>query len=524
LLLVTVPTFAAPPAPRAPTAVAPPAPIDKVRLRMLPQLPVYALNTSIMFNEAYGFYLGWTKPDPMFEIVALRKSLRGDATDANIHRQIGKLYQSLQMPEAARESFGQSAKLYFDQIKANPGDGWLRAQYADAWSESADRKRRADAEPVFRQALQVAPNDWRCWMLMAGYLQRAVKDRFLDDIVQVKVDPKARQAELDRLLAETRQCLERTATLAPREPQVFADRAFIRSQMGQILGLLRIRQGERVNIYAEAFAPECVDDLKTTARLKGDARAIGVAAFAELLSVRLRQDPKQANVADVWKSLPEPTRQSLQQSRASLDQIRQTAQPRDAAEACEMMGMLDASVWGDHTKAEADFREAIAKDATRDASWHLLLISIMNRPGNDTAIDFVSVCNERLKKMDSPAYHLHLARVYERSNYEASAKSSLEAALKADPRDFDANLAQAVYLMKHSDDSALPNVLAYLTRASDAAREVPTVLRRSRLAAAQGVYLALTGNVAEAKQRLKEASELDPSSEWIREAFDLLGG
>jgi Tfp pilus assembly protein PilF len=494
-------------------------PIDKARIRTLPQLPVQTLNTSILFNDAYGFYLGWDKPDEMVDVAMLRKTLRGDTSDAPTHRQIGKLYRSLQLVEPARESFGQAAKLYFEQIKANPGDGWLRAQYADAWAESADRKRRADAEPVFRQALQVAPNDWRCWMLMAGYLQRTVKDRFLDDVTQVRNDAKARQTELDRLLAETRQCLERAAAVAPREPQVFADRAFVRSQMSIILGLLRTRQGERVNIYAEAYAPECIDDLKTAARLKGDARSIGVAAFAELLSVRLRQEKTDPTPQEAWKNLPEPTRQSLQQARDTLDQLHQSPNPRDAAEASETLGMLDASVWGDDAKAEADFRDAVAKDPTRDASWHLLLVAVARRGAG-----FVEVCNARLKVKDSPAYHLQLARVYEQSRYDTSVKSELEAALKADPRDFDANIAQAIYVMRSGDDAALPTALAYLTRASEAAREVPTRQRRGRLAATQGVYLALTGHAPEAKARFKEALDLEPDNEWVREALDLLGG
>jgi Tfp pilus assembly protein PilF len=495
------------------------APIDKTRIRSLPQLPVQTLNTSILFNDAYGFYLGWTRPDEMVEIATLRKTLRGDNSDALTHRQIGKLYQSLQLSQPARESFGQAAKLYFEQIKANPGDGWLRAQYADAWSESADRKRRADAEPVFRQALQVAPNDWRCWLLMAGYLQRAVKDRFLDDVTPVRHDPKARQAELDRLLGETRQCLERAASVAPREPQVFAERAFVRSQMSIILGLLRTRQGERVNIYAEAYAPECVDDLKMAARLQGDARSIGVAAFAELLSVRLRQEKIDPTPQEAWKNLPEPTRQSLQQARDVLDKLRQSPNARDAAEASETLGMLDASVWGDDAKAEADFRDAVAKDPTREAAWHMLLVAVARRGSG-----FVEVCNARLKVKDSPVYHLQLARVYEQSRYETSVKSELEAALKADPRDFDANLAQAISAMKSGDDAALRTALAYLTRASESAREVPTRLRRARLAGAQGVYLALTGNVPEAKARFKESLELEPGNEWVCEALDLLGG
>lgn len=492
-------------------------PIDKVRLRRLAEMPVPTLNTSIKFTEAYGFDLGWTRPDEVIEIAMLRRSLRGDASDAATYRQIARLYQSVQMADAARESFGQAAKLYFEQIKAQPGDGWLRAQYADAWSESADRKRRIDAEPVFRQALQLAPNDWRCWMLMGEYLQRSVKDRFLDEVTTVRYDPKARQAELDRLLKETRACLERAATVAPREPQVFADRAFVRAQMGIILGLLRMRQGERVNIYAEAFSPECVDDLKTAARLKGDARSIGIAAFAEISSIRYRDD-RPVTGADPWKTLPEPTRQSLQQAREVLEKISASPDARQAAEAFEIIGMLDASAWGDDGKATANFHQAVSKDPTREASWQFLLATA-SRSGQG----FVEICHERLKVKESPIYHLHLARVYEQSKYEGSVKTEVEAALKADPRDFEANLAQAVYLMKYGEDNLLPTALAYITRASEVSREAPTRLRRARLAAVSGVYLGLVGNLPEARVRFKEAIELDETCEWVREALDLVG-
>lgn len=494
------------------------APIDKARLRMLPQLPVHSLNASIKFTEAYGFDLGWMRPDELVEIVTLRKSLRGDATDASIHRHIAKLCQSIQMPDVARVSFAQAARLYFDQIKANPSDGWLRAQYADAWSESADGKRRADAEPVFRQAVQVAPNDWRCWMLMAGYLQRSVKDRFLDEVTQVRYDPKAKQAELDRLLAETRQCLERAAALAPREAQVFADRAYVRSQMGMTLGLLRMRQGERVNFHAEIFAPECVDDLKTAARLKGDARSIGIAALAELSSIRYR-DAKLAAAQDPWKSLPEPTRQSLQQSHAALEKLAASPDARQAAEAYEVLGMLDACAWGDDLKASGNYRQAVTKDPSREASWQFL-VAAASRSGQP----FVEIYSERLKLRDSPVYHLHLARYYDASKkYETLVKAEVEAAVKADPRDFEANLAQAIYLMKYEEETQLPTALAYLTRASEVAREVPTRERRASLGAAMGLYLALVGNLPEARVRFKESLELDDSGEWVRDALDLLG-
>jgi tetratricopeptide (TPR) repeat protein len=491
------------------------APVDRERLRSLAALPVPAMNNSIRFNEAYGFYLGWTKPDEMVEIVTLRRALRGDAGDAPLHRQIGKLYQSMQLADPARESFATAARLYFEQIKARPGDGWLRAQYADAWSESADRKRRAEAEPVFRHAVQVSPNDWRCWAAMGDYLQRAIKDRFIDDTTPDRRDPKVRQAELERMLNEARQCYEKAVAVAPQEPHVHAERAFARSRISQIVGLLRMRQGQRVNFYAEVFSPECIDDLKTVARLQGNSSSIGVAALAELLSVRLRQEgPPHAKP----QPLPEPTMQAMTQARAALEKLAQLPDPRQAAEAFETMGMLEASVWGDDARAEADFRQAVTKDPTREASWHLLLITASRRNG-----PFVDICQERLKIKDSPTYHLQLANFYAHHSHTASLHTELEAALKADPKDFQANLAQAIYFLKFGEEKNLPEAMAYLARASDAVRELPVREYRAQYAAAQGFYHALTGNYPEARVRFKESLELDNTNEAVREALDLLG-
>jgi tetratricopeptide (TPR) repeat protein len=479
---------------------------------------VQTLNTSIMFNEAYGFYLGWTKPDELLEIVELRRALKNTADDAAIYRQIGKLYQCVQLLEPAREAFAAAARLYFQQVQAKPGDGWLRAQYADAWSETADRKRRAEAEAVFRQAVELAPNDWRCWATFGDYLQRTITDRFVDDPTPDRRDPKVRQAEIDKLLAETRQCYERAVAAAPREPEVYAARAFARSRTAQIIGRLRMRQGERVNFYAEVFSPECVEDLKTAARLKNDARSIGVAALAELLSVRLRQEPTPATPQEAWKRVPETTRESLEGARTALEKLGQGRDGRAAAEALEIAGLLEATIWSNDAKAEADFRQAVTKDPTRDTSWHLLLVTVARRGG-----PFIPVCRERLALKDSPVYHLHLARVYDRSKYPASVEEEVKAAVNSGPRDFDANLAEAVYLMKYGEPNRLNDASAYLMRAAEAMREAPTRTRRAQLAAAQGFYMALAGNLREAQARFKEALNLDTMNESVCEALALLG-
>src|SRR5262249_45060026 len=120
-------------------------------------------------------------------------------------------------------------------------------------------------------------------------------------------------------------------------------------------------------------------------------------------------------------------------------------------------------------------------------------------------------------------YHLQLANAYARSNQKVSIQAELEAAVKADPKDFQANLAQAIYFLKFGEEKNLSEAMAYLARASDAVREVPVREHRAQYAAAQGFYHALTGNYPEARVRFKESLDLDNTNESVREALDLLG-
>jgi tetratricopeptide (TPR) repeat protein len=498
--------------------------VDKERLRKLTQIPTPVINLSIKYNEAYGFYLGWTKPDEMIEVTALQRSLRGDAGDAAAYYRIGKLYQSMQLYPPARDSYAKAATLFFQQIHARPGDGWLRAQYADAWYESADRQHRAEAEPPLRQAVQIAPNDWRCWAALGLYLQHRVAELWNDD--QPVKDPKARQAEIEKLLAESKQSYDRAVSLAPpgEQPQVYADRAFAQATLGWNRANYRLRHGEQLNPYAESFSLDCIADLQMVAKLKPtDPQAIATAALVEFLSFSLRQPPGQAT-GSPFSRVPEPTKQSLTLARGALEKLAHAQDLKLAGAAWETLGMLDAMIWADHERAEADFREAIKADPSREVAWHMLLISITSQGSTKKeAQAFIQVCRDRLEVGDCVPYHLQLARVLESSGEVRSAGQEVLGALRAGPQDADANLAQAVMILKYGEERTWPEAAAYLMKAGEALKQHPTRLQQARYTALQGFYLALQGNIAEASLKLKEALQLDNTNESLREAHDLLG-
>jgi tetratricopeptide (TPR) repeat protein len=503
--------------------------IDKERLRKLAQIPTPVINLSIKYNEAYGFYLGWTRPDEMIEATALQRSLRGDASDAAAYYRLGKLCQSMLLFQEARNSYAKAAALFFQQISARPGDGWLRAQYADSWYQSAEKNRRAEAEPPLRQAVQLAPNDWRCWAALGAYLQHRVVELWNDD--QPVRDPKARQAAIEKLLGESNQCYEKAVSLAPQNPEVYADRALARATLGWNRAHYRLRQREQVHVqaelfvYAESFSLECIADLQAVARLKpNDPQAIATAGLVEFLSFKMRQPPDAAGAGDSFGRLPEPTRQSLSQVRAALEKLTHATEPKLAGEAWETLGMLDAMIWADHACAAADFRKAIEADPSREVAWHMLLISITAQGGTKTQAEaFIRVCRDRLQVKDCVPYHLQLARVFETSGDINMARQEVLAALRVGPHDVDANLAQAVMILKHGEERTWPEASAYLMKAGEALKQGPTRLQQARYTALLGFNLALQGNIAEASARFKDAIGLDGGNGSLYEARDLLG-
>ena len=355
-------------------------PIDKGRLRSLPPLPVQTLNTSIMFNEAYGFYLGWTKPDEMVEIVTLRKGLRGDTTDASIHRQIGKLYQSLQLPgprgrASARPPSSTSSRSRQTPATAGsapstptPGPKAPTANAAPTPSPSSARRCRSPP------TTGAAGCSWPATYNAPSRIDSSTRSRSSRTIPRrgrpISIKPPCGDAAVPgaggdggavRAAGFRRPRLHPIADGAdPRHPAHPPGRGPRRSTPSPRLS-----------------RPECVDDLKS-GRPHQEGRSLHRRG-------RLRRAPcpcgcarksSDANAQDAWKNLPEPTRQSLLQARGLARRTAPERQPHEASEACETMGMLEVSVWGDNAKAEADFREAITKDPTRETAWHLLLMTV----------------------------------------------------------------------------------------------------------------------------------------------------
>jgi tetratricopeptide (TPR) repeat protein len=109
------------------------------------------------------------------------------------------------------------------------------------------------------------------------------------------------------------------------------------------------------------------------------------------------------------------------------------------------------------------------------------------------------------------------------------AEEQVQAALKLAPGDFTADLALAVLLLKRNDEAALSQAGELLTQMGDGLLfiagmgESPSRQQWMDYTLIRGIYRALTGELAEARQDIDLVLRLDPNNEAAKEALEALG-
>jgi tetratricopeptide (TPR) repeat protein len=493
---------------------------DVQRLRPLAELPRANLGVALKFNSAHGFFVSWSPPDAPAEIARLRASLRDDGTDAEAYYRLAELMETVGQNDASRRCYARAAELFYPRVQAQPQGGWLLAQYGQAWAEAVDQARWHEAEPLLRQAATLAPEDWRCWAALGRILQRKALGELAHDgretvrpdgdAIAARVAAPASQEQMKQRLAEVEQCFDRAVAAAPQDPRPYIQRALARPALAVCRSL---SFGERTGqaAFAGVFSPECARDLWEAARLQGkDCRAVAVAAIVEYEALRLRgyADDHQAVAAAVHRA------------EAFLLPLTEAGPAPPAAEAWETLGIVRGACGLTDRETEACFHRAVALEPSRPVAWHMLL-STLARMGR--VEDAAEVCRDRLRHADTPQNRVDLAYVLEHCDRLSEAQEQVREALRLGPRDYAANLAQAVILLKYGGREDLARVKELLDNAAAALGEAPSDARRAELATYRGIYLALADDVAGARLCFHEALRGDGGKETAGAALRLLG-
>src|SRR5262249_38065866 len=137
--------------------------VDQAKLRKMARLPMCSLK--INFGDVGGCLVDARTRNgqkPLERITELEKQLKGDASDAERDLELAGLCEDTHRARGICEAAYARARAHFkERLQAEPSNGWLHAQYAEALYPHI-----AEAEAQALEAVRCAPGDYRCWQAL----------------------------------------------------------------------------------------------------------------------------------------------------------------------------------------------------------------------------------------------------------------------------------------------------------------------------------------------------------------------
>jgi tetratricopeptide (TPR) repeat protein len=511
---------------------------DHAKLREAVKLPQMSINFQFHADLGRGFGL---HDDPTVRIAALRKTLHGDSSDADIYNRIGELYNThaLNANKQAQEAFAKAIPLYRKQLETQPRNGWILAQLG---SDLFQVHEYAEAEKMLREAVRVAPQDWRTWAELGTFVQNNAVRIFVGNgktlnfsangaaDLQQKLDPILNKklsseqiALLQQATEEAHTDFDRAVALKPDAPEPYERRSsffFIDTTTTQ--NIVKIAKGEKPD-YTGFLSSRALDDIWKAASLAPDDMTVQVSAatFEMLHGMAAAGDKMAWGQAGNIDRMPETSRERLH---AVILLLRTAADANDTHKAAiAATGLADFYlVDGDMDQATQMAARALRLNSTSTSAWEALCISYL---GTKKFTELAAALEERIKHDDSPYHRLMLAKAYEKQKNTSLASQTVLSALKRFPDDFLLNLAAATVLMKQTEADALPQAEVLLTHAQALLTKMSAEDKNSNrleLDVARSVYLALTGKAALAKAVLQRVLTEDSDNKNAQELIAVL--
>jgi tetratricopeptide (TPR) repeat protein len=504
------------------------AAVDKTKLRELLTLPPPTVGFGFNFSESGGFTANWDEASAPKEIEALKKAMKGDASDAQRYARLTALYLQTKDSEKSKAANTKAIELYREQLKARPHDAGLLAGLGEALEAAPQRE---EAEKVLRQALAEDPKEWRAWSTLGGVLAAkalaavtGLTDAEASDptkllpALAVKPTPE-RQAKYDKLCAEALDCHNRAAELAPRELRVYAGRASFYSSRGMV-ALFQLGPNAKPEESTALLMPkESIANIVQAGKVAGDDyRAIGMGAVIPVaMEMARKQQQPDLFFGGIWATLSEENKSNVRDGIARLKKLVEKGGPGTPG-VLEVLGTLQI-IAAESAAAEASLRRATELEPTRDQAWQMR-IALATKA---TKAEAIAICRDRLSHGDSALFRFDLASIYARDKKLEEAEREIDAALKLTPADLDARIAKAALMMKRSTDPAqwkkAKVILDDVLRPSEVQ---PTESQIAAVAFAVGVNAALLDDIATAKAYIGVARSHDEGSDEIKRALEML--
>jgi tetratricopeptide (TPR) repeat protein len=501
--------------------------VGKDRLRNLVKLPTITFQADWTFDPERGFALGSEAQDVRAQIADLLSGLKDDVSDARDEEKLGELYEAVGEGQDAEKSWTLAAEFYRQRAGSQSDDGVLLAEFGRSLEGAG---KLVEAESVLRRAVRAAPNEWRCRVALGRFLDREARRSVL---AAASADgasgkPSATGVSLAQgRMDEAGDCFDRAVALAPAEPEVWFRRGMHRCLRKMVLNEIRFARGDDdtiADIFEGCFSPESLADLQHAARLSpDDYQLIGATALFEIYTITDRK--RQAALPFSWEALPGKTQDSLRGAMAQLDNLSQNGNPRTAAGALEVLGILEGPVLHEPNRCIASLRRALAIQPSREHAWEVLVATLAQGHRYD---ELLAVCEEQVKQTNSARTHLLLAKAYEKLKQWDDSEVAARMAASEDGDEFSADLSLAALLLKRSgtDDTALPEADEWLKRSETALNKTPPLLRNREqvidLTLTRGIYYALTGEMDTARKFVQTVIERDKNNKLARDILSAM--
>jgi tetratricopeptide (TPR) repeat protein len=512
---------------------------SKERLRALIRLPRISFLLEIGCSSGAGYYFIWSAAPTLSDLATPGKDTLGGIEKAAHAREIGLRYLAAGARDRARAALRESLNQLSELGGPQSADVTVLADYARTLMLLGQIE---DALRAGRHAVEVAPDNPRAHGTLARCLIASAAAELmpasssdaplahtaLDDLANANVTVAPGSAEKARELAtEAVRAADRAVEFAPGDAAVRLDRAVTRALDHGLRELIAASAGAGFTPAGRQsawFPPSALEDLRRAAELApADARLLGTAAMASVMRAALERGAASVESllgTGAWSLLDESQRRQLRADLARLEGLAADGAPLAAATASELLGVIQLIALRDLTAAEANLRQALARDPDRDSAWEALVIVLVNAERFDA---LTAECESRLKRRESARDRLLLAKASAAAGDLTRALAVLEPARRRFPDDFNLNLAAAAALLHETtDDTTLAQAAQLISRAEKAAGNQPTAEQRANLLFLRGMFLALVEQPELARAHLRRVLELDPDREEAREALQLV--
>ncbi|MBM3880244.1 MAG: tetratricopeptide repeat protein [Verrucomicrobia bacterium] len=508
------------------------------RLRRLARMPRLTFELGAEIHPVRGFAVFSTSASVAHEFSELDRALRGEPQEHERQARLGKLYRRLGRVDRAGEAFARAVDLYRNQGAEVSEDWEVLTNYGEAL---AGLNRHAEAERVLRRAVALAPGQCRCQtalgealaaqamavLLPAGHSGGIAGVTGRGEASESGRPTPAQVEGAERLVDEALAAHDRAVGLAPAEAATHFGRGLGRVARARVYGLVGLLEGEedvvgRMNL--DLYTRTTLADFVAASRLgRGDARMLGTAALFEVGVTHAEQgrDPVGAlGTPETWAGLAEGVRRSVRGVMAQLEELGLGAEPGPAAQAFEVLGLLQFLVVHDLTGAAASLRQAQQLDPGRDGVWEVLIygLTMSRRFGT-----LVGVCQELVQTRDTVRHRVWLAKAHERLHQLDPMLEEAERAYALNTDDVLANLSLAAALLRTGDaDAVLGRAAGLLLRAERLVGNKATRDQTLNLLYTRGLFLGMLGQVDAARANLRRLLELDPGDGDARAVLEVL--